>query len=108
MTIFKSFKKFYSFEELFISFFKNDDLFASRENDLVNSLSREFSDYDIITRDAFQELVLLCNETPQVIIDIIRNTFTSEVYTTVLANIKKDVNTITDKMDIISVICVFR
>lgn len=102
MSLFGLLNKSDNFEKSFLSLFECEDLFVPREDAHVKSMGKAFSEYESITRTAFIELTSLVKDSPQSVIDIIRETFTGDVYTTVLGNVIQDANAYIDKMKNIS------
>ena len=103
MAIFKPIKKSQSFEDLFLSFFKNNDILKPRSSSYKRSMSKAFSEYKEISSYSFHELKNLCDENPQLLINVVRDTFTTEIFTTIITNTNRNINTITDKMSIIAI-----
>ncbi|MBD3342592.1 MAG: hypothetical protein GF353_26060 [Candidatus Lokiarchaeota archaeon] len=95
-------RRFAKFENIVLSFIGNPEILVPRKNNSLDSMKKSFNEFSSITCKVFDELCAVSDRDPQLIIDVIRDTFSSEIFTTTITNIKKEVETITDKMNTIA------
>ena len=94
-------------EQAFLNFLNKNKLLKPQKRKTLSFLDKKFGDFAKITEITFDELNNLTNQDPQAVIDVIRETFTSEILTIVAVTQGEKINkkeTITDKMRTIALI----
>ncbi|MEZ5043283.1 MAG: hypothetical protein R2828_25530 [Saprospiraceae bacterium] len=94
-------------EEFFLRILGKNDLFAHDKTGAINKLNSLYPQYQIANEIVFNETIKIIEETPQELIDLVRNSIIdAKSLTTTLANrdsLSKKEKTISDKMKFISV-----
>ena len=79
-------------------------LLNPRKDWLLNFLDRKFKEFHSISDLAFDQLNDEVNSNPQLIIDVITESFSSDIFMTIVANYKDKIETPIDKMGKISLL----
>ncbi|MCX6149009.1 MAG: hypothetical protein NTX22_00630 [Ignavibacteriales bacterium] len=92
----------FDFEQTIFEFLGKEEILSSRKTDTLKYLEKHFKNYNAISSRAFDNLENIVLQKPQIVIDILNETFTSDIYTTILASVNKQEECIYKKISIIS------
>lgn len=97
----------WNIEEFFLRILSKDDFFNHNREGALKKLNSQDPDYQSVNELVFNETVKLIEESPQILIDLVRDSFIdTKALTTTLANkdvLKKKEKNISDKMKSISI-----
>lgn len=92
----------FNIEQTIIEFLRKEAILSSRKSDSLKYLNRNFKTYFDVSTRVFDNLEKIVLEKPQIVIDILNETFTSDIYTTIIANVNEKEESIYKKISIIS------
>lgn len=78
----------FDIEAYIINFLGKSNLLESRKTDSLDFLRKKFNQFETISSKSFDSLERAVIKCPQNIIDILTDTFTSEIYTTTIAEVR--------------------
>jgi hypothetical protein len=92
----------FNIEQIVIDLLGRKEILSSRKSDSLKYLEKGFKNYREISSRVFDSLDKAVLENPQLVIDILNETFTSDVYTTIIANVQEKEESIYKQISIIA------
>jgi len=92
----------YNIEQIIIDFLGRKEILSSRKSDSIKYLEKAFKSYKVTSSRVFDNLEKVVLDNPQLVIDILNETFTSDVYTTIIANVQEKEESIYKQISIIA------
>ncbi|HEY0087583.1 MAG TPA: hypothetical protein VGB37_02000 [Candidatus Lokiarchaeia archaeon] len=77
-------------------------MLAPRKFNSLKTMNNIFPEFSFVNEMAFNELLKLSDQNPQKLIDLIRFSFSAEIFSTCITNVKRNLETVTDKMNSIA------